>query len=391
MNLEQIKVVDADAHVVERADTFTNRMSKKKWGDKLPHVRTHPETGLPTWMVNGVYGMPVAAPAMAGWKEWPPSFPATLEEVPAACFDAKARLKWMTENSIHAGIIYPSLGSYGAGLAQYMGEPELQMDCTRAYNDFMGDWCRTDARRLYGIGFMPFWDVQASVAEMKRCREMGLVGMQLTTDPASFGLAQLGDPHWSPIWAAAQELDMPICFHVGTGAGGEEAFSGYEGNGRQSNFAKGTVSFFLDNARSLMEMVGSGVCHRYPKLKIISAEHGIGWIPFVLEAFDWQWTNCGAFKEHPEMDLLPSEYFKRQIYASFWFENASARAAIAAAGADNFFFETDFPHPTSMSPGPASSAVAPARFIETVLGREPESVQRKVLSDNAARVFNLSL
>ena len=83
----------------------------------------------------------------------------------------------------------------------------------------------------------------------------------------------------------------------------------------------------------------------------------------MLETFDWQWKGGDIRNEHPEYDLLPSEYFRRQIYGSFWFERASALSAIELYP-DNIMFETDFPHPTSMSPGPATSAIRPDLYIE---------------------------
>ena len=121
----------------------------------------------------------------------------------------------------------------------------------------------------------------------------------------------------------------------------------------------------------------------------MSVESGVGWIPLLLEAVDWQWKNCGVPMEHPEYDLLPSEYFKRQIYGCYWFERETARFAMEWLGDDNILYETDFPHPTSMSPGPATSAISPRDFIQQSLGDLPATTQRKVLHDNAARIYHL--
>jgi hypothetical protein len=88
------------------------------------------------------------------------------------------------------------------------------------------------------------------------------------------------------------------------------------------------VSFFLANARTIAQLVTGGICHRFPTLNFVSVESGVGWIPFALSALDWQWKNCGVREEHPEYDLLPSEYFQRQIYGCFWFERDTALDAI---------------------------------------------------------------
>jgi predicted TIM-barrel fold metal-dependent hydrolase len=89
--------------------------------------------------------------------------------------------------------------------------------------------------------------------------------------------------------------------------------------------------------------------------------------------------------------MLPSEYFKRQCYACFWFEEKSALAAIEQVGADNLLYETDFPHPTSMSPGPNSVAVYPKDFIETHLTKLPEADMLKVLQTNSAKLYKVKL
>ena len=132
-----------------------------------------------------------------------------------------------------------------------------------------------------------------------------------------------------------------------------------------------------------------GICHRFPDLNFVSVESGVGWIPYALEALDWQWQNCGVGVEHPEYDLLPSEYFRRQIYGCFWFERESARAAIQQIGADNVLYETDFPHPTSMSPGPASIAERPDDYLRANFGDLDAASLHKILHDNAARIYHL--
>ena len=80
--------------------------------------------------------------------------------------------------------------------------------------------------------------------------------------------------------------------------------------------------------------------------------------------------------EIPEYDLLPSEYFRRQMYGSFWFEQASMRSAVEQLGADCILYETDFPHPTSMAPGPATTAVSPRDYIADSFAGLPEEARR---------------
>jgi predicted TIM-barrel fold metal-dependent hydrolase len=184
-------------------------------------------------------------------------------------------------------------------------------------------------------------------------------------------------------------MELPVNFHIGSGDMSDMRLLPPEA-GAAANYASFPVTFFVGNCRAIATLTGAGICHRFPRLKFVSVESGVGWLTFALEALDWMWKECAVTKEHPEYDLLPSEYFRRQIYGCFWFEHGPGLdAALEFIGPDNLLYETDFPHPTSMSPGPASTAQVPSDFIETKLGRLGEDVLRKVLHDNAARIYHL--
>jgi predicted TIM-barrel fold metal-dependent hydrolase len=165
----------------------------------------------------------------------------------------------------------------------------------------------------------------------------------------------------------------------------------YVGAGPHANYASFGVQFGMANVRVIANLICGGVCHRFPRLNFVSVESGIGWVPFALEHLDWQWKNCGVPLEHPEYELLPSEYFKRQMYACFWFEHGpDFEAALDVIGYESVLYETDFPHPTSMSPGPASAALRPDVFIDTHLSHLPDQVVASILHDNAARLYHVA-
>ena len=384
--VDRIKVIDTDTHVSEPEDLWTSRVSQK-WGELVPHIRTH-DDGKEFWYFGNERFAAAAGPAMAGWKEYPPSHPPRLADADPGCWNPVERLKRMDEYGLWAQVIYPNVGGFGSGRFLSLKEPELMLDCVRAYNDFLTDWCATDPKRLLPIMATPFWDVEASVKEVQRCWKAGHKGVLFTSEPEIFGQPYLGDPQWDPLWNTAQDLGLTINFHIGSGDL-TQLRKGYAGAGRQANYTKQTMMLFLDNARAVADVIVSGLAHRFPRLNFVSVESGVGWVPFVLEALDWQWLNSGVQQEHPEYDLLPSEYFKRQIYACFWFERESAKKAIEVLGPDHLLYETDFPHPTSMSPGPASVADVPKDFIEQNLSGLPEDVLKKILHDNAAKLYHI--
>jgi predicted TIM-barrel fold metal-dependent hydrolase len=265
---------------------------------------------------------------------------------------------------------------------------ELRLACIRAYNDFLVDWGNEQPGRFVPVTALPFWDLEATLAEIERCAGMGHRGIVFTQDPSYFGLPELTDRYWDPMWASAQEKGMPVNFHIASGD--LDLFNvGHPDNGIHANYAAMGVSFFMANARTIAALITGGICHRFPELNFVSVESGVGWVPFALAALDWQWKNCGVDKEHPEYELLPSEYFRRQIYGCFWFEEETALAAIDQLGADNILYETDFPHPTSMSPGPASTAERPDDYLRKNFAGLDQGTMRKILHDNAARIYHL--
>lgn len=394
---ERIKIIDVDTHIAEPYDLWTSRVSVTKWGDRVPHVVRDEETANDVWVLGGKTlastgrRPTVGIVAAAGWPKPPPEHPATLAEADPACYDAHARLRKMDEYGIHAHLIYPNVGGFGAGGFLQLKDADLMLECVRAYNDFLTDWCSADPNRLIPLTAVPFWDVEAAVKEIERCAKRGHRGILFTNGPHTFGQPFLADPHWNPIWEIASELQSPVNFHIGNGNFTADMRSqAYEGNGKQANYVRFTTNLFLDNALGIEDVILGGICHRYPKVNFVSVESGVGYLPFLLETLDWQWLNSGCAQEHPEWGgMLPSDFFRRQIYGCFWFERGSARAAIDLLGADNLMFETDFPHPTSLSPGPASTAENPKEHVAHALGNLPEETLRKVLHDNAARIYHL--
>ncbi len=381
---EQYQVIDIDTHLTEPADVWTSRLSKK-WGDRVPHVKRVDGTDL--WFSGDTpVGMP-GAYSMAGHDGTPPDFRKNFDEIPKSMYEADARLAFMDEEKIYAQVLYPNVGGFGSANFRKMDDPQLVLDCVRAYNDFLIDFCSANPNRLIPVMATPFWDVTESVKEIQRCAGLGYKAVLMCNIPEAHDQPVLRDRHWDPIWAASQEAGMNISFHVG-GGDLSELMNDPANIGWKANFARVSVLAFIDNARCLTEIIFGGLCHRFPDLKMISVESGASWIPFVVEAMDWQWHNNGVVQEHPEYDLLPSEYFKRQIYASVWFEEKGIAHAIEQYP-DNILFETDYPHPTCQAPGPASAGTNPRLYAEKVLAGLPDGTLRKVLHDTAAELYGV--
>jgi uncharacterized protein len=382
---ERYAVADVDAHIIEPADLWTARVPAK-WGDLVPHVRFHERRQEDYWYVGDrkLYG--AGAFAQAGWPEFPPSHPRRLDQALAAAVDPQARLAYMDEMGIYYQVLYPNIVGFHSHVFLTEMPTELATECVRAYNDWLTEFCSADARRLIPMMMLPFWDIDASVAEMRRCYELGHKGVLFAARYDKVGLPRLVDDHWEPLLGQAQEMGLSMNFHVGFLASPDD-LKGAVDQSKKMDFTRESSLVLLGNAQNIAEVVLSGVCHRYPDLNFVSVENGAGWLPFLGESMDWQWLNVGAHKDYPDR-LLPSEYLYRQVYGMYWFERDSVRSVMDQLE-DNLMFETDFPHATSLSPGPASESPSPREVIERSLGGLPDEVVGKVLQHTATRLYNL--
>jgi uncharacterized protein len=405
-SVEEIKIIDSDTHVTEPADLWTSRLPRK-WQEKAPQVAHDPATSEWRWRVGDTWLPAVGVYSHSGWHEFTPGAPPTIEDADPACWEPNARLKKMDEFGIYAQVLYPNIMGFES-LTFMNDDLEFALACVTAYNDFQTEFASTDPERFIPITVVPFWDIDATVKEVDRCTAMGHKGVLWANKYEPAGLPSFVDKHWDPVYAACQERGLSINFHIGFSAKTtrtEEGREIQEQFGRLWGGSKGTrenppraedainiirmsIPSMMGNATTITELLLSDVCARFPELNFVSVESGFGYVPYLLEAADWTWCNFGARDALPNR-LLPSEYFLRQCYGSFWFE--SVTLPLLESFPDNFMFETDFPHPTSMTPGPASYGERPAtRANNVVVDKLSPEVARKVLFENAAKLYHLA-
>jgi predicted TIM-barrel fold metal-dependent hydrolase len=382
-----IPIVDADTHLTEPTDLWTARIPARFRAD-APHVERHEPSGTWRWKIGNRWCSLVGNYSIAGWPELPPSCPPNLEEADPACYDAKARLAHMDANGIYAQVLYPNIIAFEGHAFMALDDAELKLACVRTYNDYLSEFASIAPDRFVLLTVLPFWDLDASVEELRRCNAMGHRGVLWAATLEKHGLPDFTSRHWDPLYAAAQELGVSMNFHVGVGNTAEEI---EQAMNRETfdpayNAARSSMSF-VSNIRTLGQLLTCGLCDRFPDLDFVSVESGFGYIPFLLDSLDWQWLGAGADIRYPDR-LMPSEYFRRQVYAMFWFEKESLD--LLPRYADNVMFETDFPHPTCLHPGPTTYSPTPAEVIRRDTDIVGEDVMRKVLHDNAARVYHLA-
>ncbi len=384
--LDRIRVIDTDTHLTERHDLWTKRAGAA-WRDRVPHVTQ--VDGSATWVVDGaVLGRAgaggvidrrgVKGRSFEGLYEW------EIDDVHQAAWDPVARVELMDDIGVWAQIIYPGVvGLGGQALAEVVTDEALRTLCVEIFNDASAELQAGSGNRLLPMALLPAWDVDACVREARRAAGLGLRGVNLTSDPQDLGAPDLADRAWDALWEVCSEAGLPVHFHIGASLTTMNYFGTYPwpSHDDDTKLAIGGTLLFVGNARVVVNIICSGMLDRFPELKVVSVESGTGWIPFILEALDYEMDE-NAPQAKAALSLLPSEYFRRQMYATTWFESRHLGSVVDAIGEDRVMFETDFPHLTCLYPDPLRSARENMHDLGPV-------AQRKILSENATRLYRL--
>jgi predicted TIM-barrel fold metal-dependent hydrolase len=215
--------------------------------------------------------------------------------------------------------------------------------------------------------------------------KLGCRGVNMTPDPDDLGSPDLASPEWDPFWEVCAAEQLPVHFHIGASQTAMTFYGRYFWGSHADNtkLAIGGSLLFIGNARVVTNLILARTFDRHPDLKCVSVESGVGWIPFILETLDYEMAE-NAPAELAKFNKPPSEYFKTNLYATFWFENNRNKLPdlIEAVGEDNILFETDFPHPTCLYPSPIES-------VEAKMATLSDTARRKIFGENAKKLYRL--
>ncbi len=388
----EFKIIDVDTHLSEPPTLWLDH-APPGLRDRVPQMKEI--DGKLSWVIDGDKPIGLGANPMSAIRKDGSKIndvddfaPMTYATVHPGSYSVEPRLAEMDRCGIHAQILYPNILGFG-GQAAAKVDAGLRLACTQIYNDATVEIQRQSNGRLFPMALLPWWDVAESVKEIERAHAMGMKGININSDPHTHKdengnlIPDLASRHWDPLWEVCEALDLPINFHIGASEQSMD-WIGSQGWPSLHHALRGALSgsmLFFNNGRIMANIIFSGLLDRFPKLKFVSVESGIGWIPFLLESLDWQFYGMAGNHSH-ELKLKPSEYFARNFYGCFWFEKWDISNTIRTVGVDNCMFETDFPHPTCLFPvGDVAARLG---------GLAPEE-RAKVLSGNASRVYNIAL
>ena len=372
------KIVSADGHMdlfYLPMDTFTSRAPTHLRG-RVPQVVEI--DGKPTWVGDGAKMGAHAAwmgrgqmtthrgrrMAEAGWQ---PSHPP----------DPKLRLADLDKDGIEAEVIY------GIRFVEdSIKDPEVVAATYHAYNEFIAEFCSYNPKRYIGIADIPACSANAASAELRRIGRHGL-GLRGAMIDWFNGPEPIWHPSWEPMWSAAEEHEVALSFHIGVGhgtttCGPMSVEQKLKGEIPKVSHATHQAVIAMQADECLVAILLCGALERHPRLKVVMAESHIGWIPYVLDRLDVK------FKEGMYDDLihtLPSDLFKRQMFATFQDDKVGASLA-NDYGPDSFCWASDYPHADGIFPDSQE-------FIRETMGSLDDHLRSNLTFMNAVRLYNL--
>ena len=373
------KFVDIDGHIMEPANLWLDYID--------PEYRDHAlrisldENGLEYLDVDGsmsYFGRggslgalgaigrdvrPYLEPGQIPWAE-------AMSRVPGGYLPSE-RVKVMDAERIDVTLVYPSLGL----MWEYDCEDyKVAAANCRAYNDWVFDFCSASPDRLVPVAHIPTGDVDEAIKEMKRTSALGARAMMVGSD---FHEGRTyGHSYYDPLWAEAQALDMPVTIHPSTGRRSLTAMA-------YPNREDLTVWWLNVNGGENVKMnftslFNHGTFDKFPDLKVVLLESGIGWLVWWMDRMDEKFKINGFTTPMKE---IPSAYFKRQGFISMDPDERLAKLSIEILGADKFMWAFDFPH--------SDSILNPVRELEENLAGLSEEDRLKVFGQNAVELYKL--
>jgi predicted TIM-barrel fold metal-dependent hydrolase len=407
-------LISVDDHIIEPTNVWVDRLPAKH-RDLGP--RWIQDDKGEAWVFGGVDRYPIGT-SITGGAIWPPErrpppfMPLAWSQIEPACYDAKARIQAMNSDGVLAAMLFASLAGFDGNRFSQHPDKELGLLCLQAYNDWMLDEvCAGNPGRFIGLALIPMWDAKLASAEAERAIQKGARAIAFSMAPHNLGFPSIWDKdrYWDPLFALLNETKIPLCTHLGTTFNGDIEKALVAG-AQEGPPRVGALMMQLEGQRTLLEWLNSGNFERFPSLKLVLSENGIGWIPAVLQVADWlaemsrsrvttptdpennpllteearQFARMSLQSKAAEAlnAALPSELFGQHVYGCFIDDHVGLQL-IDFIGEDNVMIETDFPHNATWFPNSIQKA-------QESLAHLPERVRRKILRGNAERLFDFT-
>jgi uncharacterized protein len=286
--------------------------------------------------------------------------------------DPQERLRDMDADGVDASSSYCEVSAFRYLYLIKNGWKEA----TRAFNTALAEFAATDPKRLIVSYQIPIHDIDAAVDEVRWAASAGCKSLQLPVYPAELGLPDYWEHTYDPLFSAVQEAGLPICLHIGLNTQ-LDGLAQRDPTPQKGIFVPMVA---LSAAEALGMWIMGGVFERFPELKVVFVEPGLGWVSWWLYIVDDMATRQGY--QFPALTELPSHYFRRNVFLTFIDEPDAIRHAHDRLGIENIMWSSDYPHPVSSWPN--SHAI-----VDRMLAGVPDDERELVVSGNATRVWGL--
>jgi uncharacterized protein len=384
MTETSLRYIDSDGHILEHPTDMPD-YAPAEFRDRIWHIETD-DSGEEVLHYNGTT-MPANYMALAGTAGMSDEDRVRAQrgemrytEVRPAAYNAKARLQDMDQDGIDLAVLYPTM------LLGLQGVTDVPFSAAqaRAYNLWASNHTQEGGGRLFAAGAVPAMhapeDVQGVADEIRKVAELpGMVSVFMRPNPA-VEWRHFNDPVYDPIWQASNDTGLPIALHPFLVPDLPGASQGLRLPG--GVLFSQALANPVDVMDSVMWLTAGGVCQRFPGAKFIFLEANGGWIVPWLERLD---HHCKKFQwEVPDLEMLPSEFFRRQCWISFDPDESMLgfTANSPLVGADRIIWASDYPHPDAKFPGVTDE------LTEALEGLTPAQ-QRTITSESAVALYGI--
>lgn len=370
-------LISVDDHVQETPDLWTSRMSKGQWGDRIPHLQDQ-EDGSQVWLVDGqklnMEGVASAGALMADRNQEPQRW----DEVPRAAYLPSERLRAMDADGVDYQVLYPTVPGVSGEVFGRIVDPDLELACVQAYNDWLVEEWRGFSPRFISQCLVPIYSADAAAAEVRRAVGKGHRGVVMPATPWNLKeVPHINETDWDPLWATCQELEVPVCFHSGSSP--NVRLQAWEGYSPVLTAAMNSITGPVSSVPILANLLFSRILTRFPSLKFVLAETSLAWGAYQLETADHQFERQRLHKEGYQ--YKPSELFQRQCYMTGWYDRAGLKVR-RYLGVENILWESNFPRANSSWPNTRE-------YVQRSFEGIPDGERRMMLTDNAAKLYKL--
>ena len=291
---------------------------------------------------------------------------------------ASARIADMDQMGIDQAMLFPTLfGEYFPAVEN----PDLAVALSRAYNDWIADFCKEAPQRLFPAAVLPLQDVSFAIGELHRVAGLGFKAVSIR--PAFFSDQFINHPYYDPLWRQIEQSGLTACIHASPGVVNAEWTSTgsyverVAANLRIGHHVAESISYTMDNAIAGSAFTYCGHPERFPNLKLAYTHGGIGWVSLMLE----KTSNWAIFYMYNDINLDTEKVFYDRSYLVTL--NPWESAAIDAHELYKPFgaWGSRYPHHDASS---ATDAID--RFERAGL---PRDVIVNYMGGNAARVYGI--